>query len=58
MDKTAARLNELIRFEMTLSARVLRYVRDAQNGRVNPNLISGYHDFPVKPLDLAAALKT
>jgi murein L,D-transpeptidase YcbB/YkuD len=58
LDDTAQRLRELIRFEMTLSARVLRYVRDAQNGRVDPNRLSGYHDFPPKPLDLAAALKT
>lgn len=58
MDQTRARLAELARFEMMLSARVLRYVRDAQNGRINPNRISGYHDFPAEPLDMAAALKT
>ena len=58
MDDTAGRLAELIRFEMTLSARVLRYVRDAQNGRVDANRLSGYHDLPLKPLDLAAVLKT
>ncbi len=58
MDNTAARLVELIRFEMTLSARVLRYVSDAQNGRVDPNRLSGYHDLPLKPLDMVAALKT
>jgi len=45
------------RFEMTLSARVLRYVRDAQNGRVNPNRISGYHDFAPKPLDMGHVLE-
>ena len=53
-----ARNRELIRFEMALSARVLRYVRDAFAGRVNPNRISGYYDFPEKPLDLAAVLAT
>ncbi len=58
MDDIAGRLRDLIRFEMSLSARVLRYVRDAQNGRIDPNRLSGYHDLPVKPLDLAAALKT
>ena len=47
-----ARQKALIRFEMALSARVLRYARDAQNGRVEPNRISGYYDFPAKPLDL------
>jgi len=44
------------RFEMAMSARVLRYVRDSQNGRVNPNRISGYHDFAPKPLDMAHVL--
>ena len=47
----AARMAELVRFEMTLSARVLRYVRDAQTGRIDPNRISGYHDFPEKTFD-------
>lgn len=47
-----------IRFEMALSARVLRYIHDAQNGRIDPNRISsGYYDFPPKPLDMVAALK-
>ncbi len=54
----AMRRNELVRFEMTLSARVLRYVSDAVRGRIDPNRISGYYDFPAKPLDLASALKT
>jgi murein L,D-transpeptidase YcbB/YkuD len=58
MDDMVARQRELMRFEMTLSARVLRYVRDAQSGRVNPNRLSGYHDFPNKPLDRVAVLKT
>lgn len=53
------KLNELIRFEMALSARVLRYARDAQNGRIDPNRIStGYYDFPAKPLDMEGVLKT
>jgi murein L,D-transpeptidase YcbB/YkuD len=42
---------------MALSARVLRYVRDAQGGRIDPNRLSGYHDFPAKPINLAAVLK-
>ena len=53
----ATRKGELIRFEMALSARVLRYARDAESGRINPNKISGYHDFPEKPFDMVAALK-
>jgi murein L,D-transpeptidase YcbB/YkuD len=56
-DQTA-RNAELVRFEMTLSARVLRYVKDAQTGRVDPNRISGYHDFEPKTIDLSGVLKT
>ena len=48
----------LIRFEMTLSARVLRYVKDATSGRIDPNKISGYHDLPVRPADLSGAIRT
>jgi murein L,D-transpeptidase YcbB/YkuD len=57
-DDAAARAAELIRFEMTLSARVLRYISDAEAGRVDPNRISGYHEFPAKPVDFQGALKT
>lgn len=53
-----ARNAQLARFELELSARVLRYVRDARRGRIDPNRISGYHDFAVKPLDLAEVLDT
>ncbi|EHK55091.1 L,D-transpeptidase family protein [Allomesorhizobium alhagi] len=58
LDDTAARQRAMVRFEMALSARVLRYVRDAQGGRIDPNRLSGYHDFPAKPIDLAGVLKT
>ncbi len=44
------------RFEMELSARVLRYVRDAYRGRVDPNRLSGYHDFALKEVDYGHAL--
>ncbi|MBZ9953799.1 MULTISPECIES: murein L,D-transpeptidase [unclassified Mesorhizobium] len=54
----AARLKEFVRFEMALSARVLRYVHDAQSGRVEPNRMTGYYDFPAKPLDMEGVLKT
>ncbi|TWH01269.1 murein L,D-transpeptidase YcbB/YkuD [Mesorhizobium sp. J18] len=54
--RAPARLKNLVRLEMTLSARVLRYARDAYSGRVDPNKLSGYHDFPPKPFDLAKAL--
>ncbi|AZO62952.1 MAG: murein L,D-transpeptidase [Mesorhizobium sp.] len=53
-----ARTKELVRFEMALSARVLRYAHDAQSGRVDPNRMTGYYDFPGKPLDLEGVLKT
>lgn len=52
-----ARTKELVRFEMALSARVLRYAHDAQSGRVDPNRMTGYYDFPGKPLDLEGVLK-
>jgi murein L,D-transpeptidase YcbB/YkuD len=51
-----SRQQALIRFEMEMSARVLRYASDALRGRIDPNRISGYHDFPKKPLDMKAAL--
>lgn len=56
MDDMASRQRELARFELTLSAKVLRYVRDATRGRIDPNRLSGYHDFAPKPLDLAGTL--
>ena len=49
---------DMVRFEMALSARVLRYVGDATNGRIDPNRISGYHDLPPKTLDLKGVLDT
>ncbi|TGP39399.1 hypothetical protein EN873_46630, partial [bacterium M00.F.Ca.ET.230.01.1.1] len=52
------RTKELVRFEMALSARVLRYAHDAQSGRVEPNRMTGYYDFPAKPLDMEGVLKT
>ncbi|MGN6468717.1 MAG: L,D-transpeptidase family protein [Rhizobiaceae bacterium] len=55
-DDTAGRMRELTRFEVELSAKVLRYVHDAYDGRVVPDRMSEYYDLPVKPLDLAAVL--
>ncbi|MHA6684697.1 L,D-transpeptidase family protein [Mesorhizobium sp. A556] len=54
----ADHLKALMRFEMALSARVLRYVHDAQDGRIVPDRISGYYDLPAKPLDMVVVLKT
>ncbi len=56
LDDTAARMRELTRFEVQLSARVLRYVHDAYDGRVVPDRMSEYYDLPEKPLDLAGVL--
>jgi L,D-transpeptidase YcbB len=47
---------ELARFEMELSARTLRYMRDVHGGRIDPNKISGYHDLQLKQLDFEAEL--
>ncbi|MBW3098022.1 L,D-transpeptidase family protein [Pseudohoeflea sp. DP4N28-3] len=53
----SARQRELMRFEMALSAAVGDYILDASRGRVDPNRISGYHDFKRKQPDLVAQLK-
>jgi L,D-transpeptidase YcbB len=47
---------ELARFEMELSARTLRYVRDIHGGRIDPNRISGYHDFQLKEVEFDSEL--
>ncbi len=36
-----------LRREIAMSVAVLRYAMDAEYGVVNPNRLSGYHDFPV-----------
>ncbi|MFD1326883.1 L,D-transpeptidase family protein [Mycoplana ramosa] len=52
-----ARYQELAEFEVNLSAAVATYILDTVRGRINPNRISGYHDFVRKEVNLAAALK-
>ncbi|MGD9476545.1 L,D-transpeptidase family protein [Shinella sp. G-2] len=52
-----ARYSELATFELALSAAVATYVQDAARGRIDPNRISGYHDFKRKDVNLVAALK-
>ena len=42
-DKARARLKNEIGF----SVAALRYAMDARHGTINPNRLSGYHDFPV-----------
>ncbi len=44
-EKTFSR--EKISREISMTTAVLRYAMDAQFGTVNPNRLSGYHDFPV-----------
>ena len=38
-------LRAAMQFEFSLTTALLRYMADARNGVVNPNGISGYHDF-------------
>lgn len=51
------RQKELMAFEMKLSVAVASYMLDATRGRVDPNRISGYHDFKRKSPDLAKQLE-
>jgi murein L,D-transpeptidase YcbB/YkuD len=46
-----------MQFELALSAKVLAYVQDTTRGRVDPNRLSGYHDFKRKTVNLASVLK-
>ncbi|TCL73482.1 L,D-transpeptidase family protein [Rhizobium sp. BK251] len=54
---TSARSRALMQFELQLSANVLTYVQDTIRGRVDPNRISGYHDFKRKDVNLVPVLK-
>ncbi|MEJ2626481.1 MAG: L,D-transpeptidase family protein [Pseudolabrys sp.] len=51
-----AHLQATMRFELTLSAKMLTYVLDATRGRVDPDRMSDYYDLPRKKVDLTAAL--
>ena len=51
------RYGELAAFEIGLSSAVATYVQDAVRGRIDPNRISGYHDFKRKDVNLVGALK-
>ncbi|RDL51501.1 hypothetical protein BLJAPNOD_02635 [Ensifer sp. M14] len=51
-----AREKELVQFEVSLSIATLSYVQDTVRGRIDPNKISGYHDFKRKSVDLGAFL--
>lgn len=45
MDDPGARYSQLLAFELALTARAIRYAMDVKDGAVNPNKLSGYHDF-------------
>ncbi|MEM7302227.1 MAG: L,D-transpeptidase family protein [Pseudomonadota bacterium] len=45
---SADEMRALVRFELTMSLRTLRYALDAREGRINPNRLSAYHDFKGK----------
>ncbi len=47
---------DLARFEVALSAKLLTYATDTARGRVDPNKISGYHDFKRKTVNLKPVL--
>lgn len=51
-----ARQRALVEFEMNMSSAALNYVLDATRGRIDPNRLSGYHDFKRKDVDLSAAM--
>ncbi|WEX75981.1 murein L,D-transpeptidase [Sinorhizobium numidicum] len=52
-----ARQKELMRFEIAMSVAALTYVQDTVRGRIDPNKISGYHDFKRKSVDLSGFLE-
>lgn len=53
----AARQRSMAEFEIRLSTAVLTYIQDTVRGRVDPNKISGYHDFKRKDVKLTAKLE-
>ncbi|MGH6760181.1 MAG: L,D-transpeptidase family protein [Phyllobacterium sp.] len=61
LENAQARLKQLAQFELMMTARALRYARDAGEGRINPNRLSGFHDFKrgsVNAADVAQQLAT
>lgn len=52
----AARKAAMMRFDLTLSAKVLTYVLDATRGRVDADRMSEYYDLPRKKVDLVTAM--
>ncbi|WP_306117233.1 MULTISPECIES: L,D-transpeptidase family protein [unclassified Roseitalea] len=56
MDDPASRYSELMAFELTLTANAIRYAMDMKDGAIDPNKLSGYHDFPGERLSAKAAM--
>lgn len=46
----------LMQFELALSAKTLMFAQDMVRGRIDPNRISGYHDFKRKDVKLSFVL--
>ena len=49
---------EAVAFEIGLTAAATRYMKDARHGTVDPNRISGYHDFRANKPDHTAIVAT
>ncbi|MGK6314973.1 L,D-transpeptidase family protein [Neorhizobium sp. DT-125] len=47
---------ELMQFELALSEKVLMFAEDMLRGRIDPNRVSGYHDFKRKDVKLSLVL--
>ncbi len=52
-----ARMEQLIKFELSLTMRALRYAQDARFGRIDPNKLSEYHYFPDRKINSAKMLE-
>jgi murein L,D-transpeptidase YcbB/YkuD len=46
----------LMQFELALSEKVLMFAQDMMRGRIDPNKVSGYHDFKRKDVKLSLVL--
>lgn len=50
------RARALVAFDVSLTARAARFARDLKDGMVDPNKLSGYHDFKDERLSADAAI--
>ncbi len=53
---SATRQRQLMQFEIELSVAALSFIEDTKRGRIDPNKISGYHDFKRKAVNLYGAI--